>query len=101
MVMDTALEILKWVLLILLAGFIGQFGKSLSLAILHYFKKGKGQEIPTVSQEIKSSPSSSPEPSPKETAHGEFTTSASENARAKIEKKRLKADVKAKKKSGQ
>jgi cell shape-determining protein MreC len=36
--MDIAIEILKWVLLILLAGFIGQFGKSLSIRVLHYFQ---------------------------------------------------------------
>lgn len=39
--MDTAIEILKWVLLILLAGFIGQFGKSLSIRVLHYFQDKK------------------------------------------------------------
>jgi hypothetical protein len=39
--MDTFIEILKWVLLILLAGFIGQFGKSLSLRVIHYFQDKK------------------------------------------------------------
>jgi hypothetical protein len=39
--MDPAFEILKWVLLILLAGFIGQFGKSLSLRVIHYFQDKK------------------------------------------------------------
>jgi len=42
--MDTALEILKWVLLILLAGFIGQFGKSLSLRVIHSFQDRKKKE---------------------------------------------------------
>jgi hypothetical protein len=42
--MDTAIEILKWVLLILLAGFIGQFGKSLSLRLIHYFQDKRGKK---------------------------------------------------------
>ncbi|MCX5904085.1 MAG: hypothetical protein NTV89_11575 [Proteobacteria bacterium] len=39
--MDGLLEALKWILIVLLAGFIGQFGKSLSTHILDYFKKRK------------------------------------------------------------
>ena len=46
--MDTATEVLKWVLLILLAGFIGQFGKSLSLRIMHYFQNRKKKEVADV-----------------------------------------------------
>jgi hypothetical protein len=43
--MDTAIEIMKWALLILLAGFIGQFGKSLSLRVIHYFQDKKKKKI--------------------------------------------------------
>jgi hypothetical protein len=43
--MDTAIEIIKWALLILLAGFIGQFGKSLSLRVIHYFQDKKKKKI--------------------------------------------------------
>jgi hypothetical protein len=37
--MDTLLEILKWVILILLAGFIGQFGRAMSHHVMNYFRK--------------------------------------------------------------
>jgi hypothetical protein len=43
--MDTALEIIKWALLILLAGFIGQFGKSFSLRVIHYFQDKTKKKI--------------------------------------------------------
>jgi len=46
--MDTALEVLKWVVLILLAGFIGQFGKSMSVRVIHYFQEKKKRNVPTV-----------------------------------------------------
>jgi hypothetical protein len=50
--MDTAIEIIKWALLILLAGFIGQFGKSLSLRVIHYFQdKTKKNMSPAVEAE--------------------------------------------------
>jgi hypothetical protein len=49
--MDTAIDILKWVLLILLAGFIGQFGKSLSLRIIHYFQDKKKKFLPDAPSE--------------------------------------------------
>ena len=39
--MDTFLEALKWIVIVLLAGFIGQFGKSFSTHIVDYFKKRK------------------------------------------------------------
>jgi hypothetical protein len=39
--MDIIFEVLKWVLVILIAGFIGQFGKSLSLQVIAYYKKMK------------------------------------------------------------
>lgn len=37
--MDAFLEALEWILIVLLAGFIGQFGKSFSTHIVDYFKK--------------------------------------------------------------
>ena len=39
--MDILVAVLKWVFIILIAGFIGQFGKSLSLNIIDYYKKKK------------------------------------------------------------
>jgi hypothetical protein len=41
--MDMILEVLKWVALILLAGFIGQFGKSLSIHIIDYLRRRKNK----------------------------------------------------------
>ena len=46
--MDIAIEVLKWVVLILLAGFIGQFGKSMSVRVIHYFQEKKKRNVPTV-----------------------------------------------------
>jgi hypothetical protein len=39
--MDIVADVLKWIIIILIAGFIGQFGKSLSLHIIDYYKKKK------------------------------------------------------------
>ena len=39
--MDTFFETMKWIVIVLLAGFIGQFGKSFSTHIVDYFKKRK------------------------------------------------------------
>ena len=39
--MDIVADVLKWLIVILIAGFIGQFGKSLSLHIIDYYKKKK------------------------------------------------------------
>lgn len=50
--MDTLLEILKWVILILLAGFIGQFGRTTSHHLMDYFRKRKGERASTASKEI-------------------------------------------------
>ena len=49
--MDGFLEALKWVLIVLLAGFIGQFGKSLSTHVIDYLKKENPgqQQVPALS----------------------------------------------------
>jgi hypothetical protein len=44
--MDIILEVLTWVLVLLIAGFIGQFGKSLSLQVIDYYKKKKEKSTP-------------------------------------------------------
>jgi hypothetical protein len=83
--MEIMLEVLKWVVLILLAGFIGQFGKSLSIHIIDYFKRRKnrasGSTIKETSQLpiIPSEHESQPPP--------------------KTDKKALKAQIKAQKKA--
>ncbi|MBW1855262.1 MAG: hypothetical protein JRJ00_11390 [Deltaproteobacteria bacterium] len=78
--MDTVFEVLKWVLIVLIAGFIGQFGRTLS----HKVKRAstEPQEISVVKKDI-ILPSKEEE----------------EKHRSKTEKKDLKAQLKAKKKS--
>lgn len=82
--MDIAIEILKWVLLILLAGFIGQFGKSLSLRIIHYIqdRNKKGIANTTVAAQEPNRP----------------VKVTSDEADQKVEKKMLKNQLKLDKK---
>lgn len=84
--MDTLLEILKWVILILLAGFIGQFGRAMSHHVMNYFRKKREKRASIES----------------ETTNGikrEFMLPSKEKeVELKAEKKLLKAQLKAKKK---
>jgi len=80
MTWDAVWDVLKWILLVLAAGFVGQFGKTLALRIIERRKRAKREAEP--SQEL-GRETSSPHP---EIAHIE--------AQAKIEKKRAKAEVK-------
>jgi hypothetical protein len=70
--MDTLFEILKWVGLVFLAGFIGYFGKHLGRIIISRFGKKNGQQ----------------------TAH----SPSKEEGDFKLEKKRLKQEQKIAKK---
>ena len=45
--MDILLEVLKWIIIVLLAGFIGQFGKSLGLHVLDFIKNRKKKSAST------------------------------------------------------
>jgi hypothetical protein len=54
--MDTLLKVLKWIILILIAGFIGQFGKSLSIHIVDYFKRRKNRYPESVVKEANQLP---------------------------------------------
>ena len=112
--MDIILEVLKWVVVILIAGFIGQFGKSLSLHVIDYYKKKKGKRTSpapsiTKGEEKEVSLSITDQEDRKEegirqvrerdiTPEGEIT-SGTEKQNAKALKKALKAQVKAKKKA--
>jgi hypothetical protein len=78
--MDGLLEALKWILIVLLAGFISQFGKSFSTHILDYLKKRK----------LRHAAGTAAEPTGSETA----ASSAAQPA----DKKALKAQAKAQKK---
>ena len=112
--MDIALDVLKWVVVILIAGFIGQFGKSLSLQIIDYLKKKKERKKvdgPLVSKDEAAKPAPLPQ---KESFTGEQESSTvtpvkdspdekdpalTPQERAyKTTKKALKAQQKAKKK---
>ena len=44
-------KVIIWVLLILLAGFIGQFGKSLSVALINKFRKQRNKPFPETKSE--------------------------------------------------
>jgi hypothetical protein len=44
--MDQALEILKWVGIVLAAGFIGYFGRYLAMVIIERARRRKTQELP-------------------------------------------------------
>jgi hypothetical protein len=113
--MDIALDVLKWIVVILIAGFIGQFGKSLSLKIIDYFQKKKEKEKvrdPLVSKDEETKPAPLPQ---KDSLTGEQESSAVtpvEDSPAekdpalalqendyKTTKKALKAQQKAKKKT--
>ncbi len=85
-------EILKWIGIVFMAGFIGYFGRYLSMIIIERLRKKKPEP-------------SHAEPSPigeiaKETPTGETVATESEKAeqdRLKLEKKRLKAQKKTEK----
>jgi len=100
--MDTLFEVLKWVLIVLRAGFIGQFGRTMGHYVMDYFKKRRKNGTTTSpaerpvekgasigSQEINVAKKEAILPSKEE----------EEKHRAKAEKKDLKAQLKAKKKS--
>jgi len=74
-------DVVKWVLLVLAAGFIGQFGKSFALRFIERRRNAQSDREPGV-----------PSPAPE-------IEKARLEARAKIEKKRAKAEVKRTKKS--
>ena len=78
-------NVLKWVLVVLAAGFIGQFGKSFALRLIERRRRKRTD----------SSSASSPHPLAAQT---EIEKSRLE-ARAKIEKKRAKAEAKRAKKA--
>jgi len=83
--LDAVWDVLKWVLLVLVAGFIGQFGKSFALRLIERRRRKAAGSDPNVS------------PTPAD-PRVEIEKARLE-ARAKIEKKRAKAEVKRSKKS--
>ena len=98
--MDILLEVLKWIVIVLLAGFIGQFGKSISLHIIDYFKKRKVKRTPT-EPDLAEEPHVVPKSSEAIAKQGEYTPPSkeeNEKQQLKAEKKALKAQLKARKK---
>ena len=78
------LEILKWIGLVFVAGFVGYFGRYLSMLLIDRVRKKKNEAIPVTG------------------GVGEVATAESdksENDRIKIEKKRLKLEKKKVKKA--
>jgi len=89
-------DILKWVLLVLLAGFIGQFGKSLAQHILARVRKKREDEARTAREGL---PATRGSDSPEATG-GEGRPPAAEGApgAAGPDKKAVKAEAKRQKK---
>lgn len=112
--MDIVFDVLKWIVVILIAGFIGQFGKSLSLQIIDYLKKKKEKEQgdgSLVSKDEETKPASLPQKESFTSEQESSTVAPAEHSQAekdpalapqerdhKTTKKTLKAQQKAKKK---
>jgi hypothetical protein len=81
---DNFVEVLKWIGIVLAAGFIGYFGRYLAMAIIDKMNKKKSASPPA------------PEPSPETPQIPEVQL---EEARLKLEKKKTKAESKRLKKA--
>ena len=77
------LDVLKWIGVVLAAGFIGYFGRYLGMLVIERIHKRKSRQIP-------------PAGPAHETPVGQATTP--EEAQLKLEKKRAKAEAKKAKK---
>jgi len=82
--LEAVWDVLKWVLLVLAAGFVGQFGRSLALKLIERRRRDR----------TGSDSDSSPHPLLEEMEESRLGT------RAKIEKKTIKAKLKRAKKTG-
>ena len=82
--MDTVLEVLKWVGIVLAAGFIGYFGRYLAMLIIERMRRRRAGETPAV------------EPVKEASASQESRLAESQ---LKVEKKRAKAEAKRAKKA--
>lgn len=74
-------EILKWVGIVLAAGFIGYFGRYLAMLIIHRTRRKQAEQAPTAEKDPAGN---------RDDSHVE--------AELKVEKKRAKGDVKRSKK---
>jgi hypothetical protein len=87
---NLALEILKWVGIVLAAGFIGYFGRYLAMLIIDRIHKKKAPETPVAEPARETRATQEPA---SETVKLEI-----EKQKAKLEKKKAKADAKRAKK---
>ena len=100
--MDTLYEVLKWILIVLIAGFIGQFGKTMSHHVMEYFKKRRQKGTTTSPAEIPVEKGASIGSQETHVEKKEVilpSKDKEEKNQSKAEKKALKAQLKAKKKS--
>jgi len=89
---NAAVQILTWVGIVFAAGFIGYFGRYLSMLIIDRIHKKQAQESPAA----KATENPAPPPQTPESAQREI-----EKQRAKTEKKKAKAEAKRIKKEGE
>ena len=83
-------QILKWILIVLTAGFIGQFGKSLATYLIKRARRTKASESPDRSTEfVRESKQETPSPS---------AALERDGVQSKVQKKALKALTKMRKK---
>ena len=101
--MDIVFEVLKWVFIVLLAGFIGQFGRTMSHSVMDYLKKRREKRTKTAFTETRETTNTTTESQVISTVKKEAippsTQGQGKKPQSKIEKKALKARLKAKKKS--
>lgn len=90
------LNIIKWILIVLLAGFIGQFGKTYAKHLMEKTRAMKGKSAERKHEAVISSGESKEERLPP--PQGRDVSSGQTKAMAKQEKKVAKALVKQKKK---
>ena len=97
-------EVLKWSLIVLITGFIAQFGKSLAKYFLARIRPGKTAEIPeqeAADRKVPQLPIVPPIRDSAESGKPETAMPVSlpdDKSRAKLRKKEIKAQVKQKKK---
>ena len=90
---EQLLNALKWIGIVFVAGFIGYFGRYLSMMIIERLRRGKSGALPATDVYSDSVKSTITESAP---ADLEL-----EKEKTKLEKKKLKLEKKAQKKKGQ
>jgi len=94
-------KIIKWVLIVLVAGFIGQFGKSFAQQVIGWFRRKKLERRETLGPKGEAQISYSLKPSDETQIQEENRPpfdSRADAAASKLKKKETKALLKAKKK---